>query len=69
MSYTYFNYEDKEILIDNERYYVLSCWNKEIYNGREYTVPIIDFEITEGEYLKVKMQHLREKKLKRIFKK
>lgn len=69
MNYTYFYYDNKEILIDNQRYYVLRGWNEEIYNGNTYKVPLIDFEITDGEYLAVKMQHLREKKLKRIFKK
>lgn len=69
MNYTYFYYDNKEILIDNQRYYVLRGWNEQKYNGNTYKVPLIDFEITYDEYLVVKMQHLREKKLKRIFSK
>lgn len=65
--YTYFIYNGKEILIENERYYVLNSWQEETYNGKTYTVPVIDFEITEkSKYFEIKLNHLREKKLKRI---
>jgi len=55
---------DIEILIDNNRYYIISGWKDEVYNKREYHVPVFEREITKEEYKRM----LREKKLERIVK-
>jgi len=69
-------YADIEIVIDDmgggpeyDRYYIISGWNTEVYNGVEYReVPNIEREIYYKEYQQIKILYLREKKLKRILK-
>ena len=58
-----------EILIDNNRYYIIKGWVDESYNKVLYNdVPIIDREITYEEYFKINKSLQREKKLERILK-
>jgi hypothetical protein len=58
-----------EILIDNNRYYIVKGWTDESYNKILYNdVPIIDREISNEEYIIIKKTYGREHKLKRILK-
>ena len=55
-----------EILIDHDRYYVVSDWIKEKYNGREHTVPSLNKEISESEFKMLQRIEDRQRKLDRI---
>lgn len=61
-------YSDIEILEDNDRYFIISSWNEETYNNKTFTVPNIQKEITEQEYIRLEKLYYREKKLVRILK-
>ena len=58
-----------QILIDNNRYYIIKGWVDESYNKVLYNdVPIIDREITYDEYFNINKSLQREKKLERLLK-
>ena len=57
---------DKEILIDGDRYYIVSGWKIENYNGTEYKVPHFQKELTELEFKILERIEDRERKLDRI---
>lgn len=63
---------DKEILKQEDstgkiRYYIISGWQKEIYNKVIYDMPVITEELTGDEYTQL-IRSFRGKKLERILK-
>ena len=55
------------ILIDNERYYIVTRFVAEKYNNVDYDMlPIIEKEISFAEYKTINKVYFREQKLKRI---
>lgn len=65
-------YSDIEILKDTDnynfsRYYVVSNWYIEVYNGVAHEVPTILKEMSEQEFLMLEKRYYRERKLVRLF--
>jgi len=59
-------YKDVEILIDNNKYFIVSHWQNEVYQGKQHNVPCFEKSITEEEYKQISIRYQREKKLTRI---
>lgn len=59
-------YKEIEILIDDGKYFIISGWQLEKYNGTPHYVPNIEKSITEEEYKQISIRYQREAKLTRI---